>query len=150
MSQCQNDFSLMRNDMGRVGKYGDDYAFSGKHMGAELGEAPNFNRISGKIQIKKDFYRETARTARRDPEEISDWRRKKEVSIDDPQCLIKPIFDFSELDVPSALTDLFRKNNFTVPTPIQAQSWPVSLRGQDTVGIARTGSGKTLSFLLPA
>ena len=141
------DFASMRNDMGRVGKYGEDYA---RKKEIEAMSQPNLRGQQLKIQIKKDFYRETARTARRDPQEISDWRAKKEVVIDDPQCLIKPIFDFSELDVPSALTDLFRKNNYAVPTPIQAQSWPVSLRGQDTVGIARTGSGKTLSFLLPA
>jgi len=141
------DFASMRNDMGRVGKYGEEYA---KKKEVEAMGQTNLRGQQMKIQIKKDFYRETARTARRDPQEISDWRTKKEVVIDDPQCLIKPIFDFSELDVPSALTDLFRKNNYSVPTPIQAQSWPVSLRGQDTVGIARTGSGKTLSFLLPA
>jgi len=58
--------------------------------------------------------------------------------------------DFNELDVPGVLTDIFRKQNFQTPTPIQAQSWPIALRGQDTIGIARTGSGKTLGFLLPA
>jgi len=31
------------------------------------------------------------------------------------------------------------------PTPIQAQGWPIALSGGDTVGIAQTGSGKTLS-----
>uniref|UniRef100_A0A8C3A9B4 RNA helicase n=1 Tax=Cyclopterus lumpus TaxID=8103 RepID=A0A8C3A9B4_CYCLU len=36
------------------------------------------------------------------------------------------------------------------PTPIQAQGWPLALSGKDMVGIAQTGSGKTLSYLLPA
>ncbi|CAF4555686.1 unnamed protein product, partial [Rotaria magnacalcarata] len=36
------------------------------------------------------------------------------------------------------------------PTPIQSQAWPILLSGQDLVGIAQTGSGKTLSFILPA
>lgn len=31
------------------------------------------------------------------------------------------------------------------PTPIQAQGWPIALSGQDMVGIAQTGSGKTMS-----
>jgi ATP-dependent RNA helicase DBP3 len=39
---------------------------------------------------------------------------------------------------------------FTKPTPIQAQCWPVLASGRDIVGIAETGSGKTLGFLLPA
>lgn len=39
--------------------------------------------------------------------------------------------------------------NFVEPTPIQAQSWPLSLSGFDVVGLAETGSGKTLAYLLP-
>ena len=39
---------------------------------------------------------------------------------------------------------------FEKPTPIQAQGWPVAMSGRDMIGIAETGSGKTLSFLLPA
>lgn len=39
---------------------------------------------------------------------------------------------------------------FSSPTPIQAQSWSVVLRNQGIVAIAKTGSGKTLRYLLPA
>ncbi|CAI9265189.1 unnamed protein product [Lactuca saligna] len=38
---------------------------------------------------------------------------------------------------------------FTSPTPIQAQSWPVALQSRDIVAIAKTGSGKTLGYLIP-
>jgi superfamily II DNA/RNA helicase len=40
--------------------------------------------------------------------------------------------------------------SFSVPSPIQAQCWPVAAAGRDCVGIAETGSGKTLGFSLPA
>lgn len=40
--------------------------------------------------------------------------------------------------------------NFAKPTSIQSQGWPVALKGRDLIGLAETGSGKTLSFLLPA
>uniref|UniRef100_A0A9J8BA39 RNA helicase n=1 Tax=Cyprinus carpio carpio TaxID=630221 RepID=A0A9J8BA39_CYPCA len=46
--------------------------------------------------------------------------------------------------------DVIAKQNWTDPTPIQAQGWPVALSGKDMVGIAQTGSGKTLSYLLPS
>uniref|UniRef100_M3YT25 RNA helicase n=1 Tax=Mustela putorius furo TaxID=9669 RepID=M3YT25_MUSPF len=46
--------------------------------------------------------------------------------------------------------DVIARQNFTEPTAIQAQGWPVALSGLDMVGIAQTGSGKTLSYLLPA
>jgi len=47
--------------------------------------------------------------------------------------------------IQQALTDA----GFTEPSPIQARAWPVALAGKDLVGVAKTGSGKTLGFLLP-
>ena len=51
------------------------------------------------------------------------------------------------------MTDVLEKQNNT-PTPLQSQSWPIALRGQDVFGIAKSdsgaSSGKTLSYLLPA
>ena len=43
-----------------------------------------------------------------------------------------------------------RAAGFKEPSPIQAQSWPMALSGRDVVAIAQTGSGKTISFALPA
>ena len=37
------------------------------------------------------------------------------------------------------------KNSWVAPTAIQSQGWPIALSGRDCVGIAQTGSGKTLS-----
>jgi superfamily II DNA/RNA helicase len=42
------------------------------------------------------------------------------------------------------------KKDYKEPSPIQAQSWPVALSRKDMVAVAKTGSGKTLSFLLPS
>ena len=39
---------------------------------------------------------------------------------------------------------------FKEPSTIQAQTWPIALLGSDLVAVAKTGSGKTLGFLLPA
>lgn len=41
--------------------------------------------------------------------------------------------------------EVISKQNWTDPTPIQSQGWPVALSGKDMVGIAQTGSGKTLA-----
>lgn len=41
------------------------------------------------------------------------------------------------------------KAGFSAPTPIQAQSWPIALKSRDIVAVAKTGSGKTLGYLLP-
>lgn len=45
----------------------------------------------------------------------------------------------------NALVDL----GFTQPTPIQEESFPVISAGKDMVGIAQTGTGKTMAYLLP-
>ncbi|KAG7102418.1 ATP-dependent RNA helicase DBP3 like protein [Verticillium longisporum] len=50
------------------------------------------------------------------------------------------------------VTDLLAKSPFaayTKPTPIQAASWPFTLSGRDAIGVAETGSGKTMAFALP-
>jgi superfamily II DNA/RNA helicase len=36
------------------------------------------------------------------------------------------------------------------PTPIQAQGWPIALSGRNMVGVASTGSCKTLAYILPS
>lgn len=41
------------------------------------------------------------------------------------------------------------KNNFTNPTPIQHQVIPSAIDGKDIVGIAQTGTGKTMAFAIP-
>ena len=44
---------------------------------------------------------------------------------------------------------LHAARNFTPPSPIQSQCLPIALSGRDLVGIAATGSGKTIAFGLP-
>jgi ATP-dependent RNA helicase DDX5/DBP2 len=36
------------------------------------------------------------------------------------------------------------------PSPIQAQSWPIVMQNKDVVAVAKTGSGKTLGYLVPS
>jgi superfamily II DNA/RNA helicase len=56
---------------------------------------------------------------------------------------------FIELGVPADLSDVLASAGITEPTPIQAATLPDSLAGRDVLGRGRTGSGKTIAFLLP-
>lgn len=79
----------------------------------------------------------------------SAWRKDHDVTCSDDQ--IDPVLAFTEYQdtfAPEVLSYL-ESNNYRIPTPVQAQSIPVSLTGQDLIVTSRTGSGKTLAYLLP-
>ena len=61
----------------------------------------------------------------------------------------KPVSSFEEAIFPSYLHSMLTKQ-FSEPTAIQAQGWPMALSGRDFVGIAQTGSGKTIGVSLKA
>lgn len=61
-----------------------------------------------------------------------------------------PIFSFDEALLPPELMRVVDANGWLGPTPIQAVSLPIALRGRDMIGIAKTGSGKTGAFAIPA
>ena len=68
-----------------------------------------------------------------------------------------PVETFDETQLPKYVLDVIKSLNYTKPTPIQSQcksfitlGWPVALLGRDLVGIAETGSGKTLGYAIPA
>ncbi len=56
---------------------------------------------------------------------------------------------FNELGIAPELLGVLNHLRFTTPTPIQHQCIPAALEGKDIVGIAQTGTGKTLAFGVP-
>ncbi len=61
----------------------------------------------------------------------------------------KIVQSFAELDLIEPIQRAVRAENYTTPTPIQAQSIPHLLTGRDLLGVAQTGTGKTAAFALP-
>lgn len=59
------------------------------------------------------------------------------------------ISSFSVLGIAPALLGVLEQLKYTTPTPIQAQTIPAGIQGKDVVGIAQTGTGKTLAFGIP-
>jgi len=57
--------------------------------------------------------------------------------------------DFSELGIDSDIVAALASKGITQPFPIQEQAIPLALTGQDLIGQAKTGTGKTLGFGLP-
>ncbi len=57
--------------------------------------------------------------------------------------------DFHGLGIAPGILEILAKLRFTVPTPIQEQAIPAGIEGKDVMGIAQTGTGKTLAFGIP-
>ena len=57
--------------------------------------------------------------------------------------------NFNDLDLRPELLHAIRDAGYIDPTPIQAQAIPIVLKGQDLLGCAQTGTGKTAAFALP-
>lgn len=60
-----------------------------------------------------------------------------------------PQNSFSRLGVAPQLLAVLEQLQYHTPTPIQEQAIPVAVEGKDVVGIAQTGTGKTLAFGIP-
>ncbi|XP_074006934.1 probable ATP-dependent RNA helicase DDX43 [Numenius arquata] len=106
--------------------------------------------------IEKNFYKESSRTASMSQEEVELWRKENNNIICDdlkegekrripnPVCKFEDVFEH----YPDIMANI-RKVGFHKPTPIQSQAWPIILQGIDLIGIAQTGTGKTLAYLMP-
>eukprot|EP00928_Gymnodinium_smaydae_P026471 TRINITY_DN2077_c0_g2_i1.p1 TRINITY_DN2077_c0_g2~~TRINITY_DN2077_c0_g2_i1.p1 ORF type:complete len:708 (+),score=178.73 TRINITY_DN2077_c0_g2_i1:184-2124(+) len=57
---------------------------------------------------------------------------------------------FDQAPFPSIIQDALKKAGFPAPSQIQQYCWPLAMKNTDVIGVAATGSGKTISFLLPA
>lgn len=56
---------------------------------------------------------------------------------------------FSGLGLAPKILEALDRLKFTIPTPIQQKAIPIAVQGKDVIGIAQTGTGKTLAFGLP-
>ena len=81
-------------------------------------------------------------------QEIEMYRKKKEIFVKGHR-VPRPVATFEEAGFPDYLYSTLMRQGFMEPTPIQAQGWPMALSGRDFVGIAQTGSGKTIGVRTP-
>src|SRR3989338_96685 len=65
------------------------------------------------------------------------------------QPSIQPTQNFFGLGIAPGLLKALEQNKFKIPTPIQYQSIPIAIEGKDMIGVAQTGTGKTLAFGIP-
>ncbi|XP_062414035.1 probable ATP-dependent RNA helicase DDX46 isoform X1 [Pungitius pungitius] len=106
----------------------------------------------GKIQYepyRRNFYVEVPELARMTPEDVNAYRLELEgINVKGKGCP-KPIKTWVQCGVSMKILSAMRRHGYEKPTPIQAQAIPAIMSGRDLIGIAKTGSGKTIAFLLP-
>lgn len=117
------------------------------NLGANLKEQ-TFD-LSKLPQIDKKFYKEDPAVQARSNTEVNAFRREMQITVSGHD-VPKPVTTFDEAGFPGYVMNEVKAQGFVSPTPIQAQGWPMALSGRDVVGIAETGSGKTLTYCLPA
>ncbi|MBI4090776.1 MAG: DEAD/DEAH box helicase [Candidatus Komeilibacteria bacterium] len=56
---------------------------------------------------------------------------------------------FEDLGIARNFLEILKRLHFTTPTPIQEKAIPIAIAGKDVIGVAQTGTGKTLAFGIP-
>uniref|UniRef100_A0A8C2ILB1 Probable ATP-dependent RNA helicase DDX41 n=1 Tax=Cyprinus carpio TaxID=7962 RepID=A0A8C2ILB1_CYPCA len=109
-----------------------------------------FDQIYAALMSIRDFFKKHYKS---DPKLFSAARhervRKKYHILVEGEGIPPPIKSFREMKFPQAILKGLKKKGIVHPTPIQIQGIPTILSGRDMIGIAFTGSGKTLVFTLP-
>ncbi|XP_039003042.1 DEAD-box ATP-dependent RNA helicase 24-like isoform X2 [Hibiscus syriacus] len=98
--------------------------------------------------FNKDFYEEKALVSGMSEQEVAEYRKSLAIRVsgfDVP----RPVKTFEDCGFAPELMRAIAKQGYEKPTTIQCQALPIVLSGRDVIGIAKTGSGKTASFVLP-
>ncbi|KAG9976460.1 P-loop containing nucleoside triphosphate hydrolase protein, partial [Aureobasidium melanogenum] len=154
------DYSTSRSyDGGRSGGYGGGQGgygggYGGGQGGDRMGQLGSGLKsqqwdMSTLPKFEKSFYKEAPSVAERSQAEVDEFRKTHQIAVSGKN-VPKPVQTFDEAGFPGYVINEVKAQGFANPTPIQSQGWPMALSGRDVVGIAETGSGKTLTYCLPS
>ncbi|KAJ8061248.1 hypothetical protein OCU04_010318 [Sclerotinia nivalis] len=99
--------------------------------------------------FRKNFYTEPAELADMTEAEINDLRLELDGIKVAGKDVPKPVQKWSQCGLDVKSLDVIKKLGYDKPTSIQMQAIPAIMSGRDVIGVAKTGSGKTIAFLLP-
>lgn len=113
-------------------------------------DIPNVNHAAIDYEpFRKGFYSEPVDLTEMTNEEVADLRLEldgiKVRGVDVP----KPVTKWSQCGLGVQPLEVINRLGYENPTSIQAQALPAIMSGRDVIGVAKTGSGKTIAFLLP-
>lgn len=99
--------------------------------------------------FRKAFYHPPAEVEEMTEEDAERLRMEMDaIKVRGKDCP-KPLTKWSHCGLPGLCLDVIKKLEYKAPTAIQSQTIPAIMSGRDMIGVAKTGSGKTMAFLLP-
>ncbi|RDW88840.1 hypothetical protein BP6252_00872 [Coleophoma cylindrospora] len=99
--------------------------------------------------FRKNFYTEPAELSEMTEAELADLRLELDGIKVAGKDVPKPVQKWSQCGLNVQSLEVIRKLGYERPTSIQMQAIPAIMSGRDIIGVAKTGSGKTIAFLLP-
>ncbi|KAK1757656.1 P-loop containing nucleoside triphosphate hydrolase protein [Echria macrotheca] len=99
--------------------------------------------------IRKNFWVEPSDLSQMTEEELIDLRLELDGIKVSGKDIPKPVQKWSQCGLTQPILDTIEALGYEKPTPIQMQALPVIMSGRDVIGVAKTGSGKTMAFALP-
>ena len=135
-------------DLSTVGADTDDIlAIASKRKKKDI-PTVNHNKVTYQ-PFRKSFYHEPTELAEMTEADVLDLRLEldgiKVRGADAP----KPVQKWSQCGLGVQSLEVIQKLGFEKPSSIQSQAIPAIMSGRDVIGVAKTGSGKTIAFLLP-
>ncbi|KAK5149101.1 pre-mRNA processing RNA-helicase [Oleoguttula sp. CCFEE 6159] len=113
-------------------------------------EIPTVNHAKINYEdFRKNFYTEPSEMAYMTAEELADLRLELDGIKVKGLNVPKPVLKWSQCGLGVQTLEVIQKLGFERPTSVQSQAIPAIMSGRDVVCVAKTGSGKTVAFLLP-
>ncbi|KAF2472295.1 P-loop containing nucleoside triphosphate hydrolase protein [Lindgomyces ingoldianus] len=99
--------------------------------------------------FRKSFYSEPAEVTLMDEDEVANLRFELDGIKVTPDDAPRPVTKFAQMGLLQQTLDVFANLGYDRPTAIQCQAIPIAESGLDMIGVAKTGSGKTIAFGIP-
>ncbi|ORX44050.1 P-loop containing nucleoside triphosphate hydrolase protein [Piromyces finnis] len=100
--------------------------------------------------FRKNFYIEPPELANMKQVEVEQVRKELDnIKVQGRNCP-KPVRKWTQFGLPTGCLEVIKRVlKYQQPSPIQCQAIPAVMSGRDVISVAKTGSGKTIAFLLP-
>ncbi|CAK7265385.1 pre-mRNA processing RNA-helicase [Sporothrix epigloea] len=99
--------------------------------------------------VRKNFWVEPSELSQLTEAEVAELRLDLDGIKVSGKDVPKPVQKWSHCGLTRTMLEVVEKLGYDRPTPIQMQALPVIMSGRDVIGVAKTGSGKTMAFLVP-